>query len=108
MKNHGYILRGTILGYKLNSFTNKETGEIRNSYVLGIGVSELNEFGSTSEVVEKVTVRENDFNNELSNKINQLKGKDVEIHVSFNAWEMNGRLGKSIIYVPQYGISEVK
>ncbi|MCQ9120820.1 hypothetical protein BKG95_01675 [Rodentibacter pneumotropicus] len=105
---HGIIIRGTLLGYKSSEYTNKETGEIRYRHVIGIGVSTINEFGSKSEEVQKISISQNDFNNGLISQINDLKSKDVEVHINLSAWEFGGKYGYSMSYVPQYGIKPVK
>ena len=105
---HGIIIRGTLLGYKSNEFVNRETGEARKRHVLGIGISKISEFGSKVETVQKISISDDNFTNELINKLNSLKTKDVEIHVDFSAWEFNGKVGNSVTYLPEYGISEVK
>ncbi|OOF73019.1 DNA-binding protein [Rodentibacter caecimuris] len=105
---HGIIIRGTLLGYKSSEYTNRETGEVRYRHVMGIGVSTINEFGSKNEEVQKISISQNDFNNGLITKIDELKLKDVEIHVNLSAWEVGGRYGYSISYASQYGIQPVK
>ncbi|QPB42577.1 DNA-binding protein [Rodentibacter haemolyticus] len=85
---HGIIVRGTFLGYKSSEYTNRETGEVRYRHVMGLGVSMINEFGSKSEDVQKISISQNDFNQGLINQMNELKLKDVEIHVNISAWEV--------------------
>ena len=106
--SHGIIIRGTFLGYKSSEFKNNQTGEIRYRHVLGIGIQRVNEFGSISEDIQKVTIRNDDFTNELITKMNELKAKDVEINVVLNLWEVEGKSGLTITYVPQNGIRLAK
>lgn len=40
--------------------------------------------------------------------MNELKTKDVEINVVLNLWEVEGKSGLTITYVPQNGIRLAK
>ena len=90
----GFYIVGTLKGYKSLSFTNRETGEVKERHNIGIQLQEPDGYGGYNTSIQEVKIDDRSMNDALRNTINRLKDKLVMILVYPREWAMeNGRKG---------------
>jgi hypothetical protein len=62
MKNLGIFIRGTLIGTKNDSNTNKKSGEVFNYTALGINLPFTNSFGQESTITKEIRISKNKLN----------------------------------------------
>ena len=105
----GFYIVGKLLGQKASSFTNRETGEVKERHTLGIQLQEPDGFGGSTQIEIMVAVRKKElFTNDLITHVKNLIGKQVMISVFPTAWQFNGKTGITYLYTDESSIEEVK
>lgn len=93
----GFYIVGILKGYKPTSFTNRETGEIRERHNIGVQLQEPDGYGGYNTSIQEIKIDDRSMNEALKNTLQRLKDKLVMILVYPKEWAMeNGR--KGIIY----------
>lgn len=105
----GFYIVGTLKGYKSLSFTNRETGEVKERHNMGIQLQEPDGYGGYNTSVQEVKIDDRSMNDALRNTINRLKDKLVMILVYPREWDMeNGRKGITYNFDESSIIEELK
>lgn len=90
----GFYILGKLLGYRNASFTNRQTGEVKDRHTLGIQLQQPDNYGSFNTYTLEIKVDEYLVNEAFRKMIEQFKNKDVFVLVSPREWVMDdGRKG---------------
>lgn len=84
---------GKMMGVKVDEFTNKQTGEVRISRKVGIGMPKDRSYEDDLHIFQ-ITL-DKDVTVEQIKRLNSLKGKFVSIGAMVSEYEMNGKKGTS-------------
>lgn len=109
MMRTGFYIVGKLLGQKSSTFTNKETGEVKEKHVLGIQLQDPDGFGGYNTLTQELKIDERSLNQALSSTIERLKGKNVMVLVFPREWAMEGgRKGITYNFDENSVIEEIK
>lgn len=86
----GFYVVGKMLGYKQTSFSNRETGEIKERHTVGLQMQEPDGYGGYNTLTQDLKVDDRAVNEGLKRNIEQAKGKLVMILVFPREWVMDG------------------
>ncbi|MBN6710269.1 single-stranded DNA-binding protein [Haemophilus haemoglobinophilus] len=105
----GFYLVGVLKGFKSTSFTNRETGEIKDKHTMGIQLQEPDGYGGYNTSTQDVKIDERILNDAFKNTLGRFKDKLVMVLVSPREWVMeNGRKGITYNFDENSIIEEVK
>lgn len=82
---------GKMMGVKTDEFTNKQTGEVRVSRKVGIGMRKERSYEDDLHIFQ-ITL-DKDCTPEQIDRLNKLKGKTVSVGAAVSEYEMNGKKG---------------
>ena len=99
----GFYIVGILKGYKSSSFTNRETGEVKDRHNMGVQLQEPDGYGGYNTSIQEIKI------DVLRNTINRLKDKTVMVLVYPREWAMeNGRKGITYNFDESSIIEELK
>uniref|UniRef100_A0AAU8B2P4 DNA binding protein n=1 Tax=Dulem virus 53 TaxID=3145764 RepID=A0AAU8B2P4_9VIRU len=105
----GFYIVGKLLGQKVNAFTNRETGEVKERHTLGVQLQEPDGFGGYNTLTQELKIDDRSVNQALTSTVERLKGKNVMILVFPREWAMEGgRKGITYNFDENSSIEEVK
>lgn len=109
MMRTGFYIVGKLLGQKVSTFTNRETGEVKEKHTLGIQLQDPDGFGGYNTLTQELKIDERSVNQGLNSTVERLKGKLVMILVFPREWAMEGgRKGITYNFDENSVIEEVK
>lgn len=86
----GFYIVGILKGYKNSSFTNRETGEVKDKHNLGLQLQEPDGYGGYNTSTQEVKLDDRCVNDNLKRTIEQFKNKLVMVLVYPREWAMEG------------------
>lgn len=86
-------ITGKCLGVDIQEFTDKKTGEVRITKLLGIGIRK--ERGFEDEMYIFKIKLDKDVSVDQQKNLNSLKGKTVVAGADYSEYSMNGKNGTS-------------
>lgn len=86
----GFYVVGVLKGYKSSSFTNQETGEIKERYSMGVQLQEPDGYGGFNTSTQDIKIDDRSFNDGLKNLVTKYKDKLVMVLVFPREWAMEG------------------
>ena len=90
----GFYIVGILKGYKSSSFTNRETGEVKDRHNMGFNYKNLMAMAAITPSIQEIKIDDRSMNDALRNTINRLKDKTVMVLAYPREWAMeNGRKG---------------
>lgn len=105
----GFYIVGILKGYKSSSFTNRETGEVKDRHNMGVQLQEPDGYGGYNTSIQEIKIDDRSMNDSLRNTINRLKDKLVMVLVYPREWAMeNGRKGITYNFDESSLIEELK
>ncbi|WP_256734110.1 DNA-binding protein [Actinobacillus pleuropneumoniae] len=87
----GFYIVGILKGYKAVSFTNRETGEVKERHNMGIQLQEPDGYGGYNTSIQEVKIDDRSINTALKSTIERLKDKMVMVLVYPREWAMEKR-----------------
>lgn len=102
----GHYVLGKFLALIDDGRTDKETGEHKTRYRLGVKVYSADKYGDVNSVTVDVSVRDENVA-AIRACEGELKGRFVMIAVAHRLWEFGGRAGVNIQWLPETKIIEV-
>lgn len=102
----GHYVLGKFLALIDDGRTDKETGEYKTRYRVGMKVFTADKYGDVNSETVDISIREDDVQG-IRNCEGELKGRFVMIRVQHRAWEFGGRSGVNIQWVSGTPILEV-
>lgn len=105
----GFYIVGVLKGYKSASFTNRETGEVKERHNMGIQLQEPDGYGGYNTSIQEIKIDVRSINTALKSTIERLKDKMVMVLVYPREWVMeNGRKGITYNFDENSIIEELK
>ena len=105
----GFLYCRYLKGYKSSSFTNRETGEVKDRHNMGVQLQEPDGYGGYNTSIQEIKIDDRSMNDVLRNTINRLKDKTVMVLVYPREWAMeNGRKGITYNFDESSIIEELK
>lgn len=90
----GFYIVGVLKGYKASTFTNRETGEVKDKHNIGIQLQDPDGYGGYNTTTQEIKVDERCINDGFKRTVQQYKDKLVMILVYPREWAMDsGRKG---------------
>lgn len=90
----GFYVLGKLLGYRNNSFTNRQTGEVKDRHSLGVQLQQPDNYGSFNTYTLEIKIDEHLINDAFRKMIESYRSKNVLVLVSPREWVMeDGRKG---------------
>ncbi|TYG33312.1 single-stranded DNA-binding protein [Lonepinella koalarum] len=105
----GFYIVGVLKGYKMTSFTNRETGEVKERHNIGIQLQDPDGYGGYNTSIQEIKIDDRSLNDAFKSTVQRLKDKVVMILVFPKEWAMeNGRKGITYNFDENSVIEEVK
>lgn len=86
----GIYIVGILKGYKNSSFTNRDTGEVKERHTMGIQLQDPDGYGGYNTSTQDLKLDDRAVNDNLKRTIQQFKDKLVMVLVFPREWVMEG------------------
>ena len=93
----GFYIVGILKGYKSSSFTNRETGEVKDRHNMGVQLQEPDGYGGYNTSIQEIKIDDRSMNDALRNTINRLKDKVVMVLVYPREWAMENGNTRTLV-----------